>query len=321
MGKYIPPQLLERAKKVDLVTYFRTYMPNELVKASANEYTTKTHDSLRMSNGLWNWCSRGFGGKNAIDFIQKTKNMDFNDAANYLIEQMNMQTPIFVKQEQKSKEKHLILPEKNITSARVTSYLKSRGIDEEIIKKCIEKHLIYEEKFYHNVVFVGYDELGNAKYAGCRATNESKFKADATGSDKMYSFRLESEEKTDKLFIFEGAIDLLSYATLFKLYGQKYEDKTLISLAGVYQPSSNIEDSKVPISIQNYLQKHPEITTIYLCLDNDEAGRNASKALQIVLPKKYEIIDRPPRKYKDYNEYLCNLLSNCKSKLNKERTR
>lgn len=298
MGKYIPPDLLKKAKEIDLVSYFRTYMPYELVKASSNEYTTKSHDSLRMSNGLWNWCSRGFGGRNAIDFIQKTKNMDFNDAANYVIDKMKMQTPIFIEQERKSKERHLILPEKNATSDRVKSYLKSRGIDEKIIEKCIEKHLIYEEKNYHNVVFVGYDELGNAKYAGCRATNESKFKADATGSDKMYSFRLESEEKTDKLFIFEGAIDLLSYATLFKLYGQKYEDKTLISLAGVYQPSSKIEDSKVPVAIQNYLQKHPEIKKIYLCLDSDEAGRNATKALQIVLPKKYEIIDRPPKKRK-----------------------
>ena len=44
MGKYIPPDLLKQAKKIDLVTYFRTYMPYELVKASNNEYTTKTHD-------------------------------------------------------------------------------------------------------------------------------------------------------------------------------------------------------------------------------------------------------------------------------------
>lgn len=308
MGKYIPPPLLKKAKEIDLVTYFRTYMPYELVKVSVNEYTTKSHDSLRMSNGLWNWCSRGFGGKNAIDFIQKTKNMKFNDAANYVIEKMKMQTPIFIEQQQKIKERHLILPEKNNNQDRVKSYLKSRGIDEEIIKKCIEKHFIYEEKYYHNVVFVGYDELGNAKYAGCRATNETKFKNDATGSDKKYSFRLESNKKTDTIYIFEGAIDLLSYATLFKLYGLNLEDKTMISLAGVYQPASDISESKVPIAIQNYLEKHPEIEKIYLCLDNDEAGRNATKALQTVLPKKYEIIDKPAKKGKDYNEYLCHLL-------------
>ncbi len=296
MGKYIKPQLLEKAKSIDLVTYFRTYMPSELVRASTNEYTTKSHDSLRMSNGLWNWCSRGFGGKNAIDFIMKTKNMRFIDAANLLLDQMNLKQPIVIDKTIKSKEKHIIIPEKNSASNNVFLYLKSRGIDEEIIKKCIEKNLIYEEKYYHNAVFVGYDELGNIRYAGCRSTNEKVFKADATGSDKSYSFRLESTTKTDTIYIFEGAIDALSYATLFKIYGQNYEEKTLISLAGVYQPASDISQSKVPIAIQKYLEKHPETKRIYLCLDNDEAGKNASKALENVLSHKYEVIIKPPKK-------------------------
>ena len=296
MGKYIKPHLLEKAKSIDLVTYFRTYMPSELVRGSTNEYTTKSHDSLRMSNGLWNWCSRGFGGKNAIDFIMKTKNMRFIDAANLLLDQMNLKQPIVIDKTIKSKEKHIIIPEKNSASNNVFLYLKSRGIDEEIIKKCIEKNLIYEEKYYHNAVFVGYDELGNIRYAGCRSTNEKVFKADATGSDKSYSFRLESTTKTDTIYIFEGAIDALSYATLFKIYGQNYEEKTLISLAGVYQPASDISQSKVPIAIQKYLEKHPETRRIYLCLDNDEAGKNASKALENVLSHKYEVIIKPPKK-------------------------
>ena len=296
MGKYIKPHLLEKAKSIDLVTYFRTYMPSELVRASTNEYTTKSHDSLRMSNGLWNWCSRGFGGKNAIDFIMKTKNMRFIDAANLLLDQMNLKQPIVIDKTIKSKEKHIIIPEKNSASNNVFLYLKSRGIDEEIIKKCIEKNLIYEEKYYHNAVFVGYDELGNIRYAGCRSTNEKVFKADATGSDKSYSFRVERTTKTDTIYIFEGAIDALSYATLFKIYGQNYEEKTLISLAGVYQPASDISQSKVPIAIQKYLEKHPETRRIYLCLDNDEAGKNASKALENVLSHKYEVIIKPPKK-------------------------
>ena len=296
MGKYIPPPLLNELKKVDLITYFRILMPYELVKASSNEYTTKTHDSLRMSNGLWNWCSRGFGGKNAIDYIIKTEYLKFNDAANLLLKRLQNNIPHIATPPAKPKERNIILPEKNDSSDRVIKYLKSRGIDEEIIKKCLEKHLIYEEKNYHNAVFVGYDEMGNIKYAGCRSTNETVFKQDATGSDKKYSFRLESNTKTNKIFIFEGAIDALSYASFFKLYGQNWEDKTLISLAGVYQPSKEIDKSKIPVAIENYLQKHPEIEQIYLCLDNDEAGRNASKALKIALENKYIVIEKPPKK-------------------------
>lgn len=261
-----------------------------------------------MSNGLWNWFSRGYGGKNAVDFIMKTENLKFIDAVHFLLNKMQIQAPIYEEKQLKIKEQKLILPEKNNNENKVINYLKGRGIDEEIIKKCIERNLIYEEKYYHNVVFVGYDEIGNAKYAGCRATNETKFKNDATGSNKMYSFRLESNKKIDTIFIFEGAIDLLSYATLLKLYGQNWEDKIMISLAGVYQPAKVLEQSKVPIAIENYLKLHPEIKKIYLCLDSDETGKNASKALQIVLSKKYEIIDRPPKKGKDYNDYLCYIL-------------
>ena len=296
MGKYIPPPILDELKKVDLVTYFRTIMPYELVKVSANEYTTKTHDSLRMSNGLWNWCSRGFGGRNAIDYLMKTEQLEFNDAANLLLKQLQNKVPTIEQQPTKPKEKHIIIPEKNTASDNVISYLKSRGIDEEIIKECIEKHLIYEEKHYHNAVFVGYDEFGNIKYAGCRSTNETIFKQDATGSDKSYSFRLESNTKTDTIYIFEGAIDALSYATFLKLYGMDYKAKTLISLAGIYQPASDISKSKIPLAIQRYLDKHPETKNIFLCFDNDKAGRKTSKALQIVLADKYTVVIKPPKK-------------------------
>ena len=296
MAKYIPPDLLEKAKQVDLLTFLKNYYPNELVRETRTQYATRTHSSLKISNGFWHWCSVGIGGRNAVDYLEKVMGMKFPDSAQFVLDKLQIKTPIFEEKQEKRNRVTLILPEKNDDKTRAKNYLKSRGIDEEIIQKCIEKQLIYEEKHYHNVVFVGYDEMGNAKYAGCRATNNSNVKMDATGSNKMYSFRLESNEKTDKIFIFEGAIDLLSYATLFKLYGQKWENKTMISLAGVYQPAKVLEQSKVPVTIENYLKKHPEITKIYLCLDSDETGRNATKALKTVMSDKYEIIDRPPRK-------------------------
>lgn len=298
MGKYIPPEMVKEIKKIDLLTYFKNYEPNELVRDSRTQYSTKTHSSLKISNGYWNYFNGGFGGKNAVDYVEKMLGYEFPESIEYIIKKMNGRVPVYVPQAEKRNNVTLILPEKNDNANRVKQYLNSRGIDNEIIQKCIEKHLIYEEKHYHNAVFVGYDEMGNARYAGCRATNESKFKSDATGSSKQYSFKLESYKKTDKIFIFEGAIDALSYATLFKLYGQNWEDKTLISLAGVYQPAKIIEQSKVPVAISNYLEKHPEVTKIYLCLDNDEAGRNATNALKTVMSDKYEIIDRPPKKRK-----------------------
>lgn len=323
--EWVHPDVIAKAKQVDLLTYLATCEPHELVQETRTQWCTKTHDSLKISNGFWNWCSVGIGGKNAVKFMEKVRNIPYPESAKIVAERMNMKTPVVIKIPEKTEEKHIILPRKLKKVDRVIEYLKSRGIDKEIISKCIEKNLIYEEEYYHNAVFVGYDEMGNARYAGCRATNGSNFKNDATGSSKSYSFRLESREKTDTIYIFEGAIDLLSFATFLKLYGRNWENKTMISLAGVYQPAKIIEESKVPIAIQKYLNKHTEIKKIVLCLDSDEAGRNASKALQIVLSSEYEVIDKPPKIGKDYNEYLCRILgikTQENSKKNeKERTR
>lgn len=322
---YIPPEIVKEIKKMDLLTYLKNYEPNELVKDSQTQYSTRTHSSLKISNGLWNYFNGGIGGKNAVDYVEKILGYKFPDSIEYILKKMNGRLPIYVPQTEKNKEQNLILPEKNDNDNKVISYLKSRGIDEELIQKCIKNKLIYEEKYYHNVVFIGYDENKNAKYAGCRSTNQNNFKGDATGSNKKYSFKLESKEKTDTIYIFEGAIDLLSFASFLKLYGQNLEDKTLISLAGVYQPAKIIEQSKVPETIQNYLDKHPEIKNIVLCLDNDEAGKKATKALKIVLSDKYKIIDKPARIGKDYNDYLCRVLGlkqpNYIKKYDKERVK
>ena len=260
---YYTKQEQDLAKQMDLFTYLKNYDPDELVRESRIQYCTKEHDSLKISNGKWHWCSKHIGGRNAVKYLVEVKKMKYVDAIGDVLEKMGKKPPIYIKQEPK-KEQKLILPEKNNNAIRVVNYLEDRGIDDEIIEYCIRKNLIYEDKKYHNVVFLGYDELGNIKYAGRRATDNSKFKSDATGSSKMYSFKLESTQKTKEIYLFEGAIDALSFASFLKLYGMEWRDKTLISLAGVYQPSQNLKDSKLPICVENYLKKHLEFQKMIL---------------------------------------------------------
>ena len=62
---YYDSEAIERARQVDLLTYLQTCEPQELVHVSGNVYCTKTHDSLRISNGKWCWFSRGIGGYSA----------------------------------------------------------------------------------------------------------------------------------------------------------------------------------------------------------------------------------------------------------------
>ena len=43
---YIPPSVVQKVKRMDLLTYLENYEPYELVHFSGNTYTTRTHDSV-----------------------------------------------------------------------------------------------------------------------------------------------------------------------------------------------------------------------------------------------------------------------------------
>lgn len=236
---YIPPEVVEQARQIDLLTYLRRMEPDnvEQVKGTRNVYRTVDHDSLKISNGKWFWWSQGFGGYTALDYLIKVRNYSFMDAVEILTgKELAKWTPP-PKKEEKTEPKALRLPEKYQDSKRVMQYLFDRGIDYQIIQECIADGVIFESNGrYHNAVFVGKDETGTLKYATYRGLGSSTFKGDAYGSDKQYSFRLLAKEPCQSVHLFEAAIDLLSYATLLKAQGKDYKSENLLSLSGVYQP-------------------------------------------------------------------------------------
>ena len=303
---YIAPEVITEAKRMDLLTYLREYEPGELVKFSSNTYTTRTHDSLKISNGKWMWWSRGIGGKSALDYLVKVRGMDFVEAVQTIMGNGSVSFPTY-ENIKSYEEQPLLLPEKSPTTDVVFDYLFGRGIDYEIINHCLEQELIIESLPYHNAVFIGYDENKEPKYAAYRATNQSRIMGDCTGSKKQYSFRL-TAENTGEVHLFECAIDLLSYATLMKMEGKDWRQFNLVSLAGVYSPKQKIEDSKVPVTLGRLLEKDKTIKRIVLHLDNDIAGRKATKALQTILSDNYEVVDDPPQYGKDVNDFLCKRL-------------
>lgn len=300
---YIQPEIVEKAKKIDLLTYLQNYEPDELVHVSGNVYSTRTHDSLRISNGLWCWFSRGIGGKSALDYLIKVNGLEFTQAVEKIMGYSAISMPVPVKSEEK-KPKKLLLPDKSKSDEKVRQYLIGRGIDEEIIEFCIRTGRIYESKPYHNAVFVGMDKNGKPKYASLRGIG-TDFLGDANGSDKHYSFSIPSETSSDTVHLFESPIDAMSYATMIKMCGRSYRKHHLLSLAGVYAPKKNIQESKPPAALVCYFEMYPEIRNILLHLDNDTAGRLAAKTIKAVIPEKYIVKDSPPTKGKDGNDYLC----------------
>ena len=305
---YYTEEQIMKARSIDLLTYLQTYEPTELVHVRGNTYCTREHDSLKISNGKWMWWSRGFGGSSALDYLIKVKGMQFLDAMKMLPDDRELalkHAPILGENKQSKETRKLLLPEKSETNLEVIRYLTGRGIDRDIIKECIDEGLLYESLPYHNCIFVGYDESGKAAYACYRATNGERLMGEAAGSDKRYAFRINRAGST--LHVFESAIDLLSYATIMKMKTGEWRAEPMVSLGGVYAPSPNRQQSKLPIALENMTQNQTQINTIALHLDNDFAGRNAASALAAKLEGKYVIRDEPPPHGKDCNDYLQHL--------------
>ena len=306
MGFYTEEQI-KKARSIDLMTYLRTCDPTELIHVSGNTYCTRTHDSLKInaSNGKWMWWSRGFGGYSALDYLIKVKGMQFMEAMKILSEDepaINHSKTARWDNPDSDKERKLLLPERSETSLEIIRYLSGRGIDREIIKACINEGLLYESLPYHNCIFVGYDEAGKAAYACYRATTGERLMGDATGSDKRYAFRINNSGNT--LHVFESAIDLLSYATIMKMKAGEWRAEPMLSLGGVYAPSINNKQSKLPIALEKMTQNQTQINTIALHLDNDLAGRNATENIMLQLRDSYEVRNEPPPYGKDCNDYL-----------------
>ena len=171
------------------------------------------------------------------------------------------------------------------------AYLRKRGIAAQVIRQFMNSGLLYEDAVHHNCVFVGRDESGQAKYAGLRGTydlDSPGFKGDATGSDKNTGFSLPHDPQSDLVLVFEAPIDLMSYLTLHR------DTTNAVALCGLYDGA-----------LQTYLQAHPEIRRIALCLDADKPGQKAAQQLQEKYQLQgYAVTVEKPRCGKDWNEYL-----------------
>lgn len=291
--KFVSPDELKQARKCDLLTYLQAAQPQELVELRNGVYCLRSHDSLKISNGKWYWWSRGIGGRTALDYLIEVEGIPLVEAVQKInaMEGIEKSVPsIYV-----PTHKPFVLPERNSNNDRVLQYLQMRGIDREAIEMSIAFDTLYED-VRHNCCFVGFDETRSPRYAMLRSSDPNRsFLQEVAGSDKSYSFSLPPTEST-KLYITESAIDALSLYVLRDNAPDNY-----LSIGGAGVPKG---ENRLPIAMEHYLSVHPETEMIYLCLDNDIAGRSAAHAIQAQMPVSFKVEVHFPTAGKDYNDQL-----------------
>lgn len=302
--KQVSKEQIEQARKLDLLTYLQQYEPHELVKVASGVYSTRSNDSLKISNGKWYRWSRGYGGVSALDYLVKVREMDFVSAVRYLCDKAGYIPPPQTCTAKPPKKKTFCLPPANANNERVICYLRARGLSPELLSMCIDMGLLYEDT-RHNCVFVGFDEEKNPRYAMMRSSNStSVFLRESEGSDKRFSFSLPRNEKKT-LYVFESAIDCLSFVELQREGNRMWKPDNYLSLSGVYQSCDEFSlDTPLPLALAQFLESSPQIEKIQLCLDADETGQNAAQTLISLLKKSFDITYLPPAHGKDYNEML-----------------
>ena len=130
----------------------------------------------------------------------------------------------------------------------------------------MQKEKLYEDR-RGNVVFVGHDEQGAARFASVRSTY-SDFRGDCMGSDKRYGFNVAASAPSERLYLFESAIDLMSHASL---------ENANMSDAGAWKRSNRLSlAGTTDMAMLFFLNQHKTVKDLVFCLDSDPVGRNAT---------------------------------------------
>jgi hypothetical protein len=305
----IDDSTVTQARTADVLAFFEKF--NGFTFAHrGGAYRCRQHPSLAVNNDRlsWYWHSKGIGGYGVLDYLVKVENMPFREA----VEDVTGTTPTIIPPQHETEQpKTLVLPEKAGLSLRLYDYLcKKRGIDSEIVNALIQREMLYEDR-RGNVVFVGYDEQDKARFASVRGTYgglagrsascstmqpDCRFRGDCAGSDKRYSFCMAASAPSERLYIFESAIDAMSHASLVNAATGDtgaWKRDCRLSLSGTSDTALNF-----------FLNQHTAVNELVFCLDNDLAGHEATVMMaREYAYKGYMTLNEPPQG-KDYNEDL-----------------
>lgn len=279
--------------------------------------TVKGHDSLVITpdKGVFTWNSRGFAGS-VIDLYMGLHGCDAQAAMAALRKQL----PEFekgkppVKQSaankpstvQKKENAPLVLPQKDKSKwRRIYAYLiVTRKITPTVVKWLVKQKTIYPDE-RGNLCYLGQDKNGTTNYCGCKGTltphdGKKGFRNVVEGSDCKRRCVMNNNPQHTRLVVTEAAVDAWSFASMLEIHGFDFTAYTYLSLECTYGGP-----------LKHFITENPQIKTIYLAQDADEAGIKSRQKCRELLQKvgfTGRVIDKMPNgnapTAKDWNDAL-----------------
>lgn len=306
--------------------------------------STVEHDSIVIyeDDNTYHRYSNGNGGDavafmmefSGIDESDLNKHEQVNECIRILEQRLKINPELAVQQVRYKREKpKFVMPEKADTNRKVRDYLcRTRGIEERIVDKWIHEGLLFQEAGrYGNCVFVSRDKNGKPVYGVKRSADpKRKFVVDVEGSDYSQGFFIKGKldyytkvsdnfaSEHSSLFVTEAVIDLMSLQSLY-LRRRDYELRQQGKLDCDPEDYENrflnsnwysLNGCRKYDGLLNTIASHKGIKDIFLALDNDEAGRNASKTIKEEIQKRFPdrkidvSIRVPPTEGRDWNDEL-----------------
>lgn len=288
-----------RANSVDLPEFLR-HKGEKLIPSGRDKRLASDH-SITVRGNQWFDHASEKGGL-AIDFVQQFYGLSFPDAVTMLLGGETGVTYLRAQPESVQERKPFVLPTAHTHMRRVYAYLlQHRRIDREVLTAFVREKLIYESaepsadktKIYHNAVFVGLDEHGVARHSHKRSiyTEGKSYRGNIESSDPRYSFHWVGS--TERLYVFEAPIDMLSYISL---HPENWQEHSYVSLCGTAEHA-----------MLWMLGQYAQLDEVVLCLDNDDAGIKATERLTAILQEHgYGNIEIDRSEAKDWNDELVN---------------
>lgn len=271
---------IESARNASLADFFLNNGYN--CEPHGNELHVRGFGGLyvNVTQNSWYQFSENRGDKNPINCLTDVLGMDFTSAVSNLSNEAyqksfsysvpkNENHTASINEQGQTKITEVELPVNEHEKKRIFAYLtKERKISAKLVQELVDKKLLYqgsvkykdssgEERYAKgNAVFVQKDAEGNIVGAEIHGTNSFRHfkKIEGKGNDNLFRYAIGNPKK---VYVFESAIDLLSFKMLAK--PEKIQDSLLVSMGGLK-----------PNALRKF---QSEGLKIFSCVDNDEKGK------------------------------------------------